>query len=813
MSRSRCQPVSPRADLVVALGRTLGPLRALLGLLAFPAALCAQQVPTEPASTHIFPAGGRRGTTVEVRVGGEFLPPRTRFHLVGEGVSAPAELGQPAHRLYEASPRRKPGGTPINYPREFASQITIAPDAEPGQRLWRVASARGGTGGRPFVVGDLPERIEHESNSTPESAEPLALPVTLNGQIAGEQDHDHFTFSLAVGEIVSIDVAAGRLGSPLDPLVTVYDPAGRPVAVEELRRGSDPVLLFRATEAGTHRVLFANLNFQGGPQYVYRATLTTAPQVATPFPAGGQVGQLLEFRLLPLWAEEPRLATAWQQPLPAQPGMLPFTPAIPGIERVDLQVHEHPVSMEVEPNNAVAEATRVPTPGVAYGRLTSRDDVDDYRISAQAGEGLTIACREIPGGLGSLPIVRVLDLNGGELARASAVELYPRPCRLEWLAPAAGEYVIQVREGGPATRETAYVLSVSPTRPDFALTASSDILNVVQGNRVELELRVDRLGGFGVPIDLEIAGLPAGVKAEPLQLPPKGETFKVALIASDDTRPGDQRLKIVGRAKLGETMLERTVQATHLGHDLEGVSLGSAQTDHVQLTVRHKQVFRLYCSEAYQYAHRGTIYPYLMEVERLNGFDGPIQIQMGDRQIMDHDGVAVQDAEFPAGVSQIMLPLYLPETMHINIQPHSNIYAQGYVEFTDRWGQRQTMLQVSEMRCMIRPLPTVARLRSRERSLVVREGQPQQVLLQLDRTPLFRGPLQIELRDAPAGIRLEPVTIEEGQTAAVATLRVEASASWPAGATVTLRGTGILPAGTPGTHVITEVTLPVVRGR
>jgi hypothetical protein len=180
---------------------------------------------------------------------------------------------------------------------------------------------------------------------------------------------------------------------------------------------------------------------------------------------------------------------------------------------------------------------------------------------------------------------------------------------------------------------------------------------------------------------------------------------------------------------------------------------------------------------------------------------------------MDHDGVAVQDAEFPAGVSQIMLPLYLPETMHINIQPHSNIYAQGYVEFTDRWGQRQTMLQVSEMRCMIRPLPTVARLRSRERSLVVREGQPQQILLQLDRTPLFRGPLQIELRDAPAGIRLEPVTIEEGQTAAVATLRVEASAAWPAGATVTLRGTGILPAGTPGTHVITEVTLPVVRGR
>jgi hypothetical protein len=180
---------------------------------------------------------------------------------------------------------------------------------------------------------------------------------------------------------------------------------------------------------------------------------------------------------------------------------------------------------------------------------------------------------------------------------------------------------------------------------------------------------------------------------------------------------------------------------------------------------------------------------------------------------MDHDGVQVQDAEFPAGVSQIMLPLYLPETMHINIQPHSNIYAQGYVEFTDRWGQRQTMLQVSEMRCMIRPLPTVARLRSRERSLTLAPGASRQVVLQLDRTPVFSGPLQIELRDAPTGLRLDPLTIAEGQSAAVATLHLPAEATLPPGTKMTFRGTGLLPPGTPGTHVITEVTLPIAAGR
>ena len=783
----------------------------LLLLSVAPAVTVAQQVPTEPASTHIFPAGGRRGTTVDIRVGGEFLPPHTRLHLVGDGISAPAELGPPAAAHYEPSPRRKPGGTPINYPREFESQITIASDAQPGQRLWRVSSARGGTGGRPFIVGDLPEVIEHESNSTPETAESITLPVTLNGQIAGEQDHDHFIFPLAAGELVCIDVAANRLGSPLDPLVEVYGPQGQKIAVEELRHGSDPVLLFRAVEGGTHRVLFANLNFQGGPQYVYRATLTTAPALLTPFPAGGQAGKTVPFRLLPLSSQETRLAQEHQQLLPAQPGIpLLFSPSGGPAERIELQVHEHTVGVELEPNDTLAQANRIAHPVIHYGRLTNRDDVDGYRFTATAGEALTIACREVPGGMGSLPVVQVVDANGGELARASAVELYPRPCRLEWKAPAAGEYVIRVRDGGPATRETVYALSVTATVPELTLTATTDILNVVQGNRAELELRIDRQGGLAVPIDLEIDGLPEGMKAEPLQIPPQGDTFRLALIASDDTRPGDSRLRIRGRAKLGDSTLERTVGAIHLGHDIEGVSLGSSQTDHVQLTVRHRQVFRLYCSEAYQYAHRGTIYPYLMEVERMNGFDGPIRIQMGDRQIMDHDVVQVQDAEFPAGVSQIMLPLYLPETMHINIQPHSNIYAQGYVEFTDRWGQTQSMLQVSEMRCMIRPLPTVAKLRSRERGVSLNPSQSQQVVLQLDRTSLFTAPLQVELKDPPKGIHLEPLTIAEGQTAAVATLRADANATWPAGSKLILRGTGVLPPGTPGTHVITEVTLPIV---
>ena len=132
----------------------------ILGFL--PLASQGQQVATDPTSTHIFPAGGRRGTTVGVRIGGECLPPLTRVRAESIGITFPEALGPRAQPRGEPSLRRRPGELHINYPKEWESKIEIAADAPLGQRLWWLACARGGSGGRPFLIGDLPEFIETE---------------------------------------------------------------------------------------------------------------------------------------------------------------------------------------------------------------------------------------------------------------------------------------------------------------------------------------------------------------------------------------------------------------------------------------------------------------------------------------------------------------------------------------------------------------------------------------------------------------------------------------------------------------------------
>ncbi len=803
----RCSTLIYTVRRGLRLSATQSPVLIAAALLALMASRCAaQQVPTEPSSTHLFPAGGRRGTVVPVHVGGEFLPPYTRFRLVGEGVSAPPELVERATPNYEPSPRRKPGGSPISYPREWKSAITIAADSPLGQKLWRVSSARGGTGGRPFVVGDLPEFIETESNSVPEKAERVVLPVTINGQIAGESDLDWFRFEAAAGDIVSFDVAAARLGSPLDPVVEIQDHLGRRMSVDEFRAGSDPVIAFRVPATGEYRLLVSNLNFHGGPHFVYRITAATAPYIAFAFPPGARKGTERAIELFSLSGAGKLQDRPETVAFPPAAGEFDFLGTSRTANAVRLEAAELPTAVEIEPNDSAAAATAISAPAIVYGRLGAGADDDWYALTVGKDQALTVDCRPFTAGTVSLPAISLCDGEGRPLAKASTVELLPRPCRLEWRAPAEGKYFLRVRDVRQGREDVPYRLSVRPSRPDFSLSAAADFANVVQGARGELELKIDRQGGFSSAIDLAIEGLPDGVRLEPVQIPAGQEVVKLAFIATDETRPGDALLKISGSAKVGDETITRIATAAHLGRDVEGVSLGEPTVDQVQLTVRHKQIFRLFCNEAYQYACRGTIYPYLMEVERMNGFDGPILLEMGDRQIMDLDGVEIVNSTFPAGVSQLMLPLYMPETMHINVQPHSNIYSQGYAIFQDKWGQRQSMLQVSEMRCMIRPLPTVARLRTREKALGLHAGQSQTCTLHLDRTTNFAGPLRVELVDPPPGVHMDPIVIPAEQSAAVATIAADEGMAVPASTHLKFRGVGELPR---DVKVVSEAVLPV----
>ena len=782
----------------------------VLSSLLAPAVTCAQQVPTDPSSTHIFPAGGRRGTSVNVQVGGECIPPSTRFRIWGEGLAAPPELGERATGKYAISPRRKPSEQPVTHPTEWKSNVTIAADASLRPGLWRLSCARGGTGGRPFIVGDLPEFIESEPNSEPETAEQVQLPVTINGQIAGECDLDYYRFRVNEDDVVKIDVVAARLGSALDPVVQIFDAAGHRIAAQELRVGADPVLAFRADVTGEYQLMISGVTLRGGPAFVYRVTLSTSPFLRFTFPAGGQAGTTATVNFFSPTGDGHFLARPQAVSFPPTNGLFWTHPG--GRENsVPLQAGDLPEAIETAHNDLRESATELRMPQVMNGQFETATDEDWYRLACRAGTTLSIQCRSQPGWSTAVPLVALVDAQGNVVSSVSGVQSVGGTSRMQWQPPSDGEWWLRVRDLQHGIRgglDFIYQLTVQEAVPDFLLSTKVDVINVVQGARADVDVSIERLGGYAGPIELIADGLPEGVSLEGHQVAAGQTTAKLAFVATEEARSCDVTLRIKGTAEIAAgAIIEHPVRAMHLGHDLDGVGVESSDVDHLQLTIVHKPVFRLYCNEAYQYAHRGTVYPYQMEVERLNGFDQPIHLEVADRQIKDLDGIEIPETTIAPEQSQFMLPLYLPETMHINVQAHSNVYAQGYVAFMDKFGQKQTMLVVSTMRCMIRTLPTVVKLRIPERELVAGADNRIMCSLILDRTPNFTGPMQIHLCDPPPGISAEAVTISAGETHANVAIQMDRPMPQDSSVPLRFRAVGLMD---DDVQVVSEATVKLV---
>ncbi|HEY3789010.1 MAG TPA: hypothetical protein VGL71_09155, partial [Urbifossiella sp.] len=609
----------------------------------------------------------------------------------------------------------------------------------------------------PFVIGDLPEFIETEPNSRPERAERISLPIVVNGQIAGERDEDYFTFAARAGAVVVCDLAAARIGSPLDPVVTITDMEGKRLAVQEVRVGADPVVAFKAPTAGDYRLHIANLGFAGGPAHVYRITISTAPYAPFAFPNRGKAGDTREVEFYHLTGTDAFHVVKEKIDFPRTPG--------PFLHRgtITLIASAGPELTDAGANKGPESALELTMPGSVCGRFLTSSEEDWYGFRAKKGERFAIFCEPASPDSVAMPIMVLVNAAGAQLAVADAAPSSDRTAEIEWTAPADGLYRLRLRDlqhgarGGP---EFGYRLNVTPARTDFALRLEPEYVNVVQGGKTEIDLIVHRRGGFAEPIDLIGKDLPEGVTIEPARIPAGVARLKLIVSAKPDTRPIDAAIGLSARATIAGAIVERSAAVVAFGRERTSLFL----------TVQHRPVFKLTCNEAYQYAHRGTIYPYEMAVERLDGFNGPITLQLCDRQVQDLDGIEVVETVIPPGATSAKNLIFLPETMFAGVQHHSRPYAQGYASFTDKWGQKQTLLAVCDKRCMVRTLPPVAKLRAVTTEVRAGPGRVVECKLALDRTSNFTGPATIEMV-GQTGLSAEPVRLKQGETEATVRIR------------------------------------------
>ena len=108
-----------------------------------------------PATSYIFPAGGKVGSTVSVNIGGLNFHGAAGFEVLGTGIQSSATVKETNTFWIEGPIIPQPASQRSeDYPKDHAGQIQIATNAAIGIRHWRCWTSQGAVPAMKFVIGD-----------------------------------------------------------------------------------------------------------------------------------------------------------------------------------------------------------------------------------------------------------------------------------------------------------------------------------------------------------------------------------------------------------------------------------------------------------------------------------------------------------------------------------------------------------------------------------------------------------------------------------------------------------------------------------
>jgi hypothetical protein len=655
-----------------------------VGILLCVGSAWAQPASRAPHIGYVYPAGGQRGTTITVMVGGQNLRGARQAVVSGAGVSvevgrfcpslanlgadereeiqrrfrqafaagigdptgkplapprdnppdkpkgpdsdastkpktdsaapvSPTAVKIPPHPMLEdldkKSPRELihlrmtlfPDRSKLQMNRQLSESVlitvTLAPDAEPGNRELRIQTATGLSNPVVFQVGTLPEIREMEPNGGeslqgfPELSklpnfakwtriETLKLPVLLNGQIM-PGDVDRFRFSAEKDQQIVVEARARGLMPYLADAVpgwfqatlTLYDSTGKEVAfVDDYRFHPDPTMMVTIPRTGDYDLEIRDAIYRGREDFVYRVSVGPQPYITQAFPLGGRAGQ-------------PATAAVEGWNLASKQLPLDTTAAGPHIRRAVLNekgtpsnsilyaVDDMPECTEVESNDTLADAQPVRLPVIINGRIDKDGDEDTYRVELSAGQDIVaeVYGRRLDSPIDSL--LRLMDEKGKTLALnddfivkennlyldAQGLITHPADSLLTAKVPKGGVYYVQISDtqghGSPAH---SYQLRISAPRPGFDLRMTPSSLSMRSGIPVPVTVYVLRYDGFGGPIEVTVK-TPSGFRLDGGRIPAGVDRIRMTLAATAEAPSGVASLKLEGQAQIGEKAVRSPV--------------------------------------------------------------------------------------------------------------------------------------------------------------------------------------------------------------------------------------------------------------
>jgi len=481
-------------------------------------------------------------------------------------------------------------------------EITIDPDATPGNRELRIQTANGMTNPMVFQVGMLPETRELEPNNKTAYADlryvpnlmkgvklpkgknfpkpkPLNLPVLLNGQIM-PGDVDRFRFRARQGQQLVIQAHARSLIPYLADAVpgwfqatlALYDSYGKEVAfADDYRFHPDPVLVYQIKQTGEYELEIRDAIYRGREDFVYRIAVGELPFITRMFPLGGKVGEKTVARIGGWNLDKTQL------PLDTQPdgATVRFTSYYDGkriSNSIPYAVDSLPECLENETNNSIKDAQQINLPKIINGRIHQPGDVDVFKIDGRAGDKIVaeINARRLNSPLDS--ILRLTDASGKALSwnddyvikdehlykDISGLLTHHADSYLMAELPKEGTYYVHLADtqnhGGEAY---GYRLRLSHPQPDFALRVTPSHLQVNAGGIVPVHVHALRKDGFDGPIDIVLKNALSGFKLQGARIPRGRDQVRMTLTAPAKAPRQPISLQLEGCVKMNDQIIRR----------------------------------------------------------------------------------------------------------------------------------------------------------------------------------------------------------------------------------------------------------------
>ncbi|HEY3967446.1 MAG TPA: hypothetical protein VGM05_22990 [Planctomycetaceae bacterium] len=543
----------------------------------------AQTNNSYPMLMSVKPAAAQVGQTTEHEVTARYvLSGADQVIVSGDGVKAEvvpeekSDKDKDAKEEPRAGRKRNRGGRNAS---KIKLRFTVAPDAVPGVRDFRIITPHGASTVGQIVIARDPVVSETSDNDSVAKALEIKLPATVCGAIEKAEDVDFYKFHVDAGAGLTFHVRSQRLLNRLhdmqtrvDPMITLRTAAGATLAASDNYYAGDPLLYYMFEQAGDYLLEVRDVRYQGNGDWTYSIEINNRPFVTQVLPLAVHPGaetklSLVGYNLpaepsasLALPADAPA-GLRWVSPVVnGQPTNefaifvtgLPTVVEAPGATSPPLAPASGGSATATIPNPA-ATAQPFTVPAVVTGRIDQPGESDQYAFDVKAGEKLSfeVVARRAQSGLD--PIIRILNDKGGMISEADDTSFHrvtSADSTLEnWSAPADGKFVLEIRDlhlrGGA---QYTYAIQVTRAEPHFLLEADTDKTLLAPGISSVCFVRALRKNGFAGDVQLAVEGLPPGVTAVAGRILANANDGCVILQAAPDAQDCAANIRITGTA-------------------------------------------------------------------------------------------------------------------------------------------------------------------------------------------------------------------------------------------------------------------------